>query len=320
MRVLMICVALVGIALAAASDWGRSAEAAIGGVSLNDTPEGTVKTVVIERAKFSGDVHAPGPGKRFLMKKALYDKRGNTTREEWFASEDSHSRTTLYRYDEHGNLVEVTDASPDVGSGRTTRHTYDEAGNRIETTSRDEKDTLNVRRLYNYDEAGRKRSEAHHGGDGSLRGTRTYFYDKAGRLEMSVAHRPDGTVSMKTTYQYDDAGHTTSVSVVNDKGAVLAKHGYKYGDKGVLSRAVFESDAGKSSVEYNKYGDEIAVVAFDDTGAVIEKSVRTFEFDKHGNWTKCTDSRGTPDKDGTIVVTPREVTYRAITYYTDTSK
>jgi hypothetical protein len=262
MRSVSICLARAVLLGAIISVCTNSVEASVGGVLLHEKPKGPVKTVLIERAKFSAGDGLAALGKRFLMRKASFDERGNKVRNQWFASEDSHASVTVFRYDDDG----------------------------------------------------RKRSEAHHGGDGSLRATKTYFFDEAGRLEASTSHLPDGTPYIKIAYEYDEEGHIVSTVVRNEKGAVLARHSYVYNDAGLMMKGTFESDAGKTIIEYNEKGDAISEAAYEQDDAVSEEAIRTFEYDRFGNWTKCTESRSVTDDAGKAVVTPHQVTYRTITY------
>lgn len=72
--------------------------------------------------------------------------------------------------------------------------------------------------------------------------------------------------------------------------------------------------AGEESNVYDERGNLTETVQRDASGAVIGRTVYSYEFDDHGNWTMALASSAVDGPDGRSLE-PLEVTYRAITYY-----
>jgi len=72
--------------------------------------------------------------------------------------------------------------------------------------------------------------------------------------------------------------------------------------------------AGEESNVYDDHGDLTETVQRDASGALISRTVYSYEFDSYGNWTMAVASLAVVGPNGPALE-PVEVTYRAITYY-----
>jgi hypothetical protein len=71
---------------------------------------------------------------------------------------------------------------------------------------------------------------------------------------------------------------------------------------------------GRETYEYDEQGQLKALVVRDARGALLSRTVYTYEFDAQGNWTKMVASLVVRQA-GAVRLEPTEVTYRTISYY-----
>jgi hypothetical protein len=77
---------------------------------------------------------------------------------------------------------------------------------------------------------------------------------------------------------------------------------------------VISGAAGQESNVFDAQGNLAETIVRDGRGQILSRTVYTYEFDQHGNWTKMTAAFSVVGPSGPSLE-PVEVTYRAITYY-----
>ena len=105
-------------------------------------------------------------------------------------------------------------------------------------------------------------------------------------------------------------------AVVEGRRALLEVTRYDPAGKRVENQTypVINTPAGQETHKYDGQGNLVETVARDAQGAVLRRTVYTYEYDPVGNWTKMTALVAVGEPGGERLE-PREVTYRAIAYY-----
>ncbi len=79
---------------------------------------------------------------------------------------------------------------------------------------------------------------------------------------------------------------------------------------------VAATTVGRETYKYDEQGQLAETITRDARGAVLSRTVYTYEFDAYGNWTTMTAS-AVVTQAGEMRLEPAEITYRTITYYAD---
>lgn len=125
---------------------------------------------------------------------------------------------------------------------------------------------------------------------GPVRGVRT----EIARIRSKAGARVEGPRALLELTAYDTAGKR----IENETYPVV---------RGTLGRETYEYDA---------QGQLLATVVRDQRGRILSRTFYVYEFDAAGNWVKMTSLRADTEAAG-VSLTPLEVTYRTITYYSD---
>lgn len=197
-------------------------------------------------------------------------------------------------YDANGNLFKEESFENGNPSGIKKTYVYDSFGNVINKTSfvEGKKEMIEVSR---YDTKGNKVEGTFYEGDGSLLLRTAYNYNKKGRLLEEINYFPGSNPPSKTVYVYDRVGNQTERIAYRGDGSVSSTQKHTYDSEGNKIRT------GIHITEKLRSGEEFICQHGCPDDEVILR-----EHDSNGNWIKKTRILGSK---------PLEVTYRTITYY-----
>lgn len=128
----------------------------------------------------------------------------------------------------------------------------------------------------------------------------------------------DAKYTRKYKYKYDAKGNVEEKHVYRNDGSLIVKQVNKFDDRGNKIETIITRSDGKVNFHarygYDSAGNQTEETQISETGSVRSNCTYTYEFDKAGNWIKRVAHIVMP-KDGKIVQTPAEVTYRTIAYF-----
>jgi hypothetical protein len=259
--------------------------------------KGKVKTVRIERAKFTSENGQFKEDKPVPREQTTFDEKGYCTEKVGLTS--NSSKKFAYRYSPDGKIWERTD----LNSSEREIFTYQK--NRIERITQHKDGRILDRWIYNLDDNGNKVKDEYILVDKSS-GQRllnpidvtTYKYDAQRRLIETEYFKADGSPTIGLIFSshkyvnvYDDKNRIIERSAYNLDNTLVSKWIYKYNEKGYLE-------------EISQFGPNLAL---------LEK--RTYsDFDAAGNWTKSKTFK-IRATGGRTTIEPAEAEYRTLTYY-----
>ena len=195
-----------------------------------------------------------------------------------------------YQYDAKGNKLEE-DFYTWTGkrSGRLV-YTYDEAGHNLTQTSYNSDDVVAWKRINTYDAEGHQLEWAQYI-NGLLRYKRSFKHDREGRLaeqetvefnaapsSLRASHAP---IPGKIVYTYNERDRSTEISTYDPNGSLKSKEVRTVDEKGNEAGVAFFDEKGSPKNTDIQWYDKNKLVR-----TLSGKSVITFEYDSHGNWTK----------------------------------
>jgi hypothetical protein len=254
---------------------------------------GLVRSVVIEKAEFSIADGELVEGQRRLVRRVNYDIEGRQLEELNYDHGGVLVKKSLSIYDLTGLLQEILTYSADgslicrqVYSHDLGKRTVDELAYRASKITKT---------LYSLDENGRMVSQTALDSVGHMSTKLVMQYDLQNRLyEASVCMSDSEGLAI-----VPGVGMSTMLS--NEMRHRLKGRG-PCADDLLTSKTVFKRDHDGHLVEVAVYTGE---------GVLIERNAYSREYDSHGNWTKQTQSKWTPESDR---FEPVALNYRKIVY------
>ena len=248
-------------------------------------------------------------GKRQLQSEETYDARGR--------------QLSYYYYKDDGGVLD--------GS----QHSYDASGRLKETkVEHSEYVYLPDRRVYTYDAAGNIIEEVAFDAQGKRLGRYVKVYDGRCRQTQSdsIAEGENQVFHghKRTIYTFDPAGRVIGEATYTIEGDSVKPEDYRLGYQRqvhlydaagrriVTQRLTAEGKLYRINVtRFDARGNEVEEGVYDSEGGVVSRNAYSYEFDAHGNWVKQTTSEWVT-RDGKSFFEPKEVSYREITYYSNT--
>jgi hypothetical protein len=221
-----------------------------------------------------------------------------------------------YQYDPKGHKLEEDFYSWTGKLSSRLVYTYDEAGHNLTQTSYNSDDVVSWKSVNTYDAEGRQLEWAQYI-DGLLRYKGFFKYDREGRIaeqetlefnappsSTRASHAP---VPGKVVYSYNERERSTETSTYDPDGSLKSKEVRMMDEKGNETGVAQFDEKGSPKNNEIRWYDKNKLVR-----TLSGKSVSTFEYDSHGNWTKKTYSILPA---GAKEAEPYSAEYRTITYY-----
>ena len=224
-----------------------------------------------------------------LISSISFNTEGNKTEEIYFNSGGSSVNRTSYSYDSNGRKAAQSMRQGNI-HGETT-YSYDQAGRQVEALEQIGEQTLVARRYTaSYDAQGRQIEAGYSEGGRELKAR--YRYSYAGdRLSELATLNNDGIVFHRVVYSYDERGRMIGESAYRPDGKLYKQSLFSYeGGRKKEEMSNFNEDGSLnlSSVEIYDSRDNLVEAGALDQVDKCCKTVRTYEYDRMGNWTEQT--------------------------------
>ena len=266
-----------------------------------------MQTVRVEAVRFSNQAGRWIEGPQEQVAIITYDGRGNKTEVVSGQTdikglfEGLPTGKTVYTYDDQGRLDEMISYDSDGSSLGTTAYIYDDKGLLTKTISYSRDGSPYCQTPYEYDAQGRLTAQLY-----GCANKIAYLYDPRGNLTEEIFYSPSSSIHLRLVHAYDARGHriSTTSHAHHDPGLGIEKVVTTYDAKGnILEQTTY----------YTQRADEPERPV-----PPPAKMVYTYEFEGRGNWIKQTQT-DCYSETGKPVCEPSLVTYRTITYYSQTA-
>src|SRR5574343_171559 len=199
-----------------------------------------------------------------------------------------------YDFDLSGNLIvkEYLNSDGSLNSKDITK--YDDLGNKIDWSFYDTNGTLYSKFIYSYDSNKNLIQDNNLDRYGDIELKRIYKYDDNGNEIEVNSYGSNGGLTSKLSTEYDENENKINVSQFEKNGLIRFKSVYKYNKKGnKLEELKIEYDnygalVNKNVTQFNDQGDIFETNSYDFLGNLKDNFIQKYEYDKKGNWVKCT--------------------------------
>lgn len=226
-------------------------------------------------------------------------------------------------FDERGNLIErIKFSSPNEQyPSEKWGFVYDSKGNILERRYYGSDEIIVRKDQYAYtNEASGKQTEIisyAYGADGSngeFIGGEKYFYDSEGNLKEEYYLPNDRSVTTKKIYTYDAKGNkTTEIDYCPGCSAILSKKVMVYDKNGkIIETQEYKGDSSllrKNRMSYDERGNQISISSYDSDGHLEFKEIRSYEYDKIGNWIKRIERIDHKNSKQSVITIFRKIVY-----------
>jgi YD repeat-containing protein len=260
-----------------------------------------VRTEIIEYSFENGKLKA---GKRKLESTEQFDKSGNLLERVYYGSDEKLLWSDKNVFSK-GRLVEtITNHSPFTFLPDKRIYKYDNAGNLIEENGYNLSGKLVNQSVYVYDEQNRKTQDtsvSYHPEEHSKPHRWTYSYDEQGRLKEEKTFSNEGNGFVPT----DSLGRPHRKLLI-----------YRNGNKSEVDMffKVNGQFARMTLTTYDRRGNEIEDVKYDENGNVKEKARYEYKFDRLGNWLE-QKTYEWETEDGKSFYRLSEISYQIINFF-----
>lgn len=306
----------------------------------------SVKRVKIERAAsvYKNGKFVEGPRK--LQSIYTYTRKGEILSRNIYSPDGRIRAKTGRIYDANGQVIELyRDIKRADGTASSEKHVMkrdsggvivedviyqgnnrkptarntpkrDPKGRVIESDTFDGSGKLQSKLLQNYDSQGNVTEQASYGPEGEFVSKTITSFDASGNMKECKEIDRNGSVQIweKTVIYENENGYETSRCDTN--GVVISKIAYHYDAKWRLVEEDHYSAQGslesKTVTKYNPKGNRAEIYDYR-KGALLIKTLCSYNYDSNGNWTKRIQSKWT--KKGNPKPVLVDVTYRTIEYY-----
>lgn len=257
-----------------------------------------------------------------IPRKHVYtlDNKGNKIEYRVFESNGNPASRFVYKYDLKGNKIEYSYYYHTGQFGGKTVYTFDDRGNQTSQTSYSADGIISEKTIFTFDDKGNDTQAVIYQGE-ILRYKFVSKYDEKGRIVEKVtvefnaipnsftSHAP---IPGKVIYIHDDTKRTKEVVTFKPDGTLVERVIYTYDNQGnEIECAMFKADGTPTNHQIQFY-DNISVPGSKFHGSLSGKSVKEYEYDSHGNWTKKTYLIQSEKDTKPIAYSAEE---RIITYY-----
>lgn len=164
---------------------------------------------------------------------------------------------------------------------------YDEKNRKIESLGVDAAGNVKEKALYQYDEKGNLLEHRIFSGD-ILKGIGKYEYDSDGNTTAAYFYDASGEIESKEDFQYDEKGFLTEKRILDAENRVENCFIYKRDKKGAALEMNFfgkeMAPRGKYTFQYDKKGNLIEEHFYHPDGALMNKTIFRYRYDKQDNW------------------------------------
>lgn len=207
---------------------------------------------------------------------------GKLEEQKKFNGQNASIDRTTYNYDKNGNLKGQNIYLGSNAVQYKDVYEYDSQNRKVSEIRYNFNDEMLYKTEFRYDDAGNLGVKETTNSKGEPEYLEKFTYDKSGNLLSRSAYEKGGAVTTEDVYEYDAKNNRTAWSVYQNKNLIM-KTKYRYNDKGELTD----------------------LISSDNNNKIFDNSSYTYEYDKNGNWTKKTTTKG-----GKPVYTEeREITY-----------
>jgi len=224
-----------------------------------------------------------------LISSISFNTKGNKTEETYFNTGGTSVYRTSYSYDRNGRKTAQLMRQGTI-HGETT-YSYDQEGRKIEALEQVGEKTLVTRRYTaSYDAQGRQIEAGYSEGGRELKAYYRYAVT-AERLSELSSLNAEGIVFHRVVYSYDESRRLIGESAYGPDGKLYKKSLFSYEDGRKKEEMItFNKDGSLNpgSVQIYDGRDNVVEAGALDQGTKCCKTVRIYEYDQVGNWTKQT--------------------------------
>jgi RHS Repeat len=275
--------------------YALSVPAGVPGLSAKSDREqehlfGAVKTVKREQFNTSRLFGLFTRKQSRLISTISLNVEGNKTEEINYNSGGDSIHSCSYSYDGKGRKTAQVMAQGNI-HGETT-YAYNHDGREVEALEQvGEKVLIKRRYVATYDAQGKQIAALYSEGDRELKASYRYRYDMQGQLTELATLTAEGVVYYRIAYSYDEKGNLTSELAYRPDGQLYKKSLFSYeGGKKREETFTFNEDGSRNIALVQIYDsrDNVVEAGGLDQGDKCCKTVRIYEYDQMGNWTKQT--------------------------------
>ena len=251
---------------------------------------GPVKTVKWEQLNTSKVFGLFTRTQSRLISSISFNTEGNKTEEINYNNGGDSIHSCSYSYDGKGRKTAQVMAQGNI-HGETT-YAYNHDGREVEALEQvGEKVLIKRRYLATYDAQGKQIAALYSEGDREMKASYRYSYDKQGQLTELASFTAEGVVYHRIAYSYDEKGNLTSELAYRPDGQLYKKSLFSYeGGKKREEMFTFNEDGSRNIALVQIYDsrDDVVEAGGLDQGDNCCRTVRIYEYDQMGNWTKQT--------------------------------
>lgn len=315
-------IVLLTLAVVAQADFGQYEDKSLHERDLN----GPVAKLVVSKAKLRQSFGEYIEEERLVKEEYLFDKAGRVLQHTTYHDKDLDLLSikkgdveykVVYTYREDGAQIGKTRYRRDGEIVLRFSAEIGETGNIERTVVYQRDGSINSVYKYRYDSNGIRIEETYYsGGTGELLARQSFFHDSRGNLTQQIHFEPDGSEDFSFWYSYDDEGRKVEEHWTMGREPFRIMR-YRYDERGnVVSKVVLMEDGtlhSESKSKYDEHGNRIEHFRFrgDD---ILSKETYTYEYDQRGNWITRRPAELVA-KFGELIMEPKELTYREITYH-----
>lgn len=199
----------------------------------------------------------------------------------------------VYLFDNTGRYTSYEEKKADGTGGYSIKYKNMPREKKIEQSYFDKDSKPTITKTLTLDDKGRITEQVEFDRDGKPDRTYLYTYDEKGNMATMTGKRANGTISSKYTWSYDDRKQRTGQKL-ETPGYANSYISWRYDAKGnQVDEAWFD---GKKEMTFrferifDEKGNKIEESKYKNGDAFLSKSTWKYEYDKHGNWIKRTQS------------------------------
>lgn len=223
-----------------------------------------------------------------------FDLSGNLIVKEYLNSDGSLNSKDITKYDDLGNKIDWSFYDTNGTLYSKFIYSYDSNKNLIQDNNLDRYGDIELKRIYKYDDLGNLIVIDKYDVTGKMFSKELIKYDSNGNEIEVNSYGSNGGLTSKLSTEYDENENKINVSQFEKNGLIRFKSVYKYNKKGnKLEELKIEYDnygalVNKNVTQFNDQGDIFETNSYDFLGNLKDNFIQKYEYDKKGNWVKCT--------------------------------
>lgn len=239
--------------------------------------------------------------------------------------------TSIERFDRQGRLLEDIHLKDDGSILWSDKYIYDSQGRLIESLGKHSKFVyLPDRQTYKYDIQGNLIEVNGYNSSGELVNANEYVYDEKNRKIQwtSMSYHPEeNSKPHRWTYAYDEQGRSKEVRAFSNEGGGFKPtdslgtphrklYIYRENDKPeiILLFKVDGSFAGLESRKYDRRGNEVEEIEYNERGLIKKRTKYRYRFDRFGNWIQ-QNTYEWAEENGKAAYQLSEMSYQIVRYF-----